>query len=144
MKMRLTLIISTLTSGGAERVLSILANYWAEKAWPVTLLTFDDGREAPFFTLHSKVIHVALGIAPPAHTPGTSRGVHKQIISIGRLSPEKGFDLLLEAFARLATRHPDWSVVIWGEGEAREVLEHQRDRLGLGDRVSFPGRTKRP
>jgi GalNAc-alpha-(1->4)-GalNAc-alpha-(1->3)-diNAcBac-PP-undecaprenol alpha-1,4-N-acetyl-D-galactosaminyltransferase len=255
--MRLTLVISSLSSGGAERVMSIMANYWAEKAWPVSLLTLDDGREAPFYKLHPKVIRIALGISapsanrlqgilnnlerictlrgairrsepdvviafmekvnvltllatvglnlpvvvseridphfypigkiwsclrtwayrrtgclvvqtesakaffsepiqrrtrvipnpvirPPESAAGSNRGIRKQIIGIGRLTPQKGFDLLLNAFAQIASRHPDWSVVVWGDGEAREALEQQRDQLGLRDQVRFPGRTKRP
>lgn len=63
------------------------------------------------------------------------------IIAIGRLTWQKGFDLLLDAFARIASRFPDWRIVIYGEGEDRAALESRRDRLGLANRVTFGGRT---
>jgi len=60
--MRLTLVISTLSSGGAERVMSIMANFWVRRDWPVTLLTFDDGSEKPFFNLDPQIIRIALNV----------------------------------------------------------------------------------
>lgn len=66
------------------------------------------------------------------------------IVAMGRLVPQKGFDMLLDAFASLAGRHPSWSLEIWGEGPERAALERRSDALGLGDRVAFPGRTQAP
>ena len=60
--MRITLVISSLRGGGAERVMSIMASHWAACGWSVTLLTYDDGREAPAYGLHAAVDHRYLGI----------------------------------------------------------------------------------
>jgi glycosyltransferase involved in cell wall biosynthesis len=66
------------------------------------------------------------------------------LAAVGRLTHQKGFDLLLPAFARIAEKHPDWRLVIWGEGRDRKALETQRDALGLQGRVEMPGVTPRP
>ncbi|AGA28127.1 glycosyltransferase family 4 protein [Singulisphaera acidiphila] len=64
------------------------------------------------------------------------------LATAGRLNEVKGFDLLIRAFASVVAAHPDWTLVIWGEGPIRDDLEALRDQLGLGDRVRLPGATK--
>ena len=66
------------------------------------------------------------------------------IVAIGRLVPQKGFDTLLTAFARVATTHRDWRLEIWGEGPERAAIEELRDSLGLARQVTLPGRTRDP
>ncbi|BAV65633.1 glycosyltransferase family 4 protein [Sphingobium cloacae] len=78
--------------------------------------------------------------APIEPDPGRVAG--KRIVAVGRLVPQKGFDLLLDAFARVSERMPGWSLTIWGEGPERAKLEAQRDALGLRKRVALPGVTK--
>ena len=270
--MRLTLVIGSLAAGGAERVLSRMANHWAARGWEVTLLTLD-GSDPPFFDLHPAVRHRPLGLvtsrasvrkvaklgilrhairesapravrkvtklrilrrairesAPravisfldqvnvlvllatrglglpvivsermsPAHHaigetwsvlrwwtyPRATRLVvqHRDVLAyfaapvrrkgrivpnpvaappaaraappgrrphtvaaMGRLTPQKGFDVLLRAFADVAPGCPEWSLVIWGEGGLRGELERLRDELGLRGRAFLPGRTREP
>jgi len=57
--------------------------------------------------------------------------------SVGRLTPTKGYDLLLAAFAALSIK--DARLVIAGEGPMRERLEGEARRLGLAGRVTFAG-----
>jgi glycosyltransferase involved in cell wall biosynthesis len=66
------------------------------------------------------------------------------IVAMGRLNYQKGFDLLIEAFARVAPRHPDWNLLILGEGEQREALERQTRALRLEGRISLPGFVQDP
>lgn len=251
--MKLTLVIYSLNSGGAQRVMSIMANYWAAKDWKINLLTLDDGKIPAFYNLESHIQHVPLGIAVKSPNPiiaiwnnlkriqilrtaiinsqpnavisftdqtnaiallatrwlnipvvvserndpatfpiskiweqlrqwtypfadrivvQTQRALNyfpsdlqaracvipnpvllpankketpdkllgkRALIAIGRLVPQKGFDLLLQAFAKLKDRYPEWTVTILGEGHLRSELEALCHQLELSDRVDFPG-----
>jgi GalNAc-alpha-(1->4)-GalNAc-alpha-(1->3)-diNAcBac-PP-undecaprenol alpha-1,4-N-acetyl-D-galactosaminyltransferase len=75
---------------------------------------------------------------------GTRGGRGRTLLAMGRLAYEKGFDLLLQAFALIAKGQPDWCLQIWGEGELRSQLEQCASALGLTGRVQFGGFTKRP
>jgi glycosyltransferase involved in cell wall biosynthesis len=59
--------------------------------------------------------------------------------AIGRLSPEKGFGILLKALHELAKTNPEVRLIILGEGGERGSLEAQVRALGLEDRVLMPG-----
>jgi glycosyltransferase involved in cell wall biosynthesis len=58
---------------------------------------------------------------------------------VGRLVPEKGFDLALTAASEFLKRHPEAHVVLAGDGPARHELQTLASRVGLNDRVSFLG-----
>ena len=62
------------------------------------------------------------------------------ILAFGRLTYKKGFDLLLEAFARVASEHSHADLILAGEGEERAALETQAQELGLAERMYFFGR----
>ncbi len=66
------------------------------------------------------------------------------ILAMGRLVPQKGFDLLIEAFARVASVHSGWRVVILGEGAERANLTAAIRTAGLADRVFLGGFTSEP
>jgi glycosyltransferase involved in cell wall biosynthesis len=253
---RLTLVISGLGPGGAERVATTLANAWAARGAAVTLFTLDDGRTPPFYPLVPAVAHRPLAIAGASGSPmaavannlrrlralrrairvsrpdvvlsfmdqtnvltllatrglglpvvvaehndpgsqpiGRVRGALRRLLypraatvamlteraaaafppsirrrarvvpnpivvaavspasrtgddgrvlaAVGRLDDQKGFDLLLRAFAQVAPAHPWWRLTIRGEGPRRADLERLRDELGLADRVALPGATDR-
>lgn len=56
----------------------------------------------------------------------------KQVIAVGRYVPQKGFDLLIEAWSRVYARHSDWVLKIYGEGNT-DYLQEQIKQLGLAD-----------
>jgi GalNAc-alpha-(1->4)-GalNAc-alpha-(1->3)-diNAcBac-PP-undecaprenol alpha-1,4-N-acetyl-D-galactosaminyltransferase len=255
---RLTLVISSLQAGGAERVMSRLANYWAARGRDVTLLSFDRADATPFYALHPAINVIGLGLlrtsagvvdalaatvwrvarvraaikrsrpdavisfldqvnivtllatrglglpvivserSDPAHCPLnspwrqlrprvyrwakyvvvqtpdsrsyftdprikttiipnivspaptrlTDRATAPEadasrdcwITAVGRLGPEKGFDLLIAAFAKIAAAHPSWHLKIVGDGGLADALTRQAAGLGLDGRVRFTGR----
>jgi glycosyltransferase involved in cell wall biosynthesis len=63
------------------------------------------------------------------------------VLAAGRLHPQKGFDLLIEAFATVAASHPGWSLCIRGRGPDLEALRRQVGDAGLEGRVRLPGPT---
>ena len=63
-----------------------------------------------------------------------------RIISVGRLYPQKNQKMMIEAFAKIAPKFPEWSLVIYGEGHQRKALELLVERLKVKDRVLLPGR----
>ncbi|MGH3731392.1 MAG: glycosyltransferase family 4 protein [Micromonosporaceae bacterium] len=67
----------------------------------------------------------------------------KIIIAAGRLGPQKGFDMLLDAFATVHERHPDWQLHIFGGGHLRHALAGRIERLGLTGAAHLKGVTRR-
>ena len=61
------------------------------------------------------------------------------LIAVGRLVPQKGFERLLSAFTELVAQFPDWHLTILGEGAERDALEKRRSALDLEQCVSLPG-----
>jgi glycosyltransferase involved in cell wall biosynthesis len=59
--------------------------------------------------------------------------------AVGRLEREKRYDLLIDAFARLAAAHPRLRLAFVGDGTLAGALEEQAQRLGVGDAVRFLG-----
>jgi glycosyltransferase involved in cell wall biosynthesis len=65
------------------------------------------------------------------------------LVGAGRLVEQKGFDMLLPAFASVADRFPEWGLLILGEGPERQALERQTVELGIADSVLMPGVVKK-
>ena len=81
------------------------------------------------------VIHNPSTIAPRMRCTAGS----KQVLAVGRLGKEKGFERLLQVWQRVQSQRLGWTLLIAGEGEERESLEAMRDALGLSDTVQMPG-----
>lgn len=139
------LVISERNNPGRQRAHPLwqpASKFLARRATAVVMQT-----QAALETLPRGVQGRALVIPNPCTTqlddPKTS-GHGRRIIAVGRLDHQKGFDLLLEAFARVAPDVPDATLTIFGEGPERKSLETQARALGIGGRVSLPGVTETP
>jgi len=77
---------------------------------------------------------------PGDHRAGDGSGASGaiRILAVGRAVEKKGFDVLLEALARLPA-DLDWHLVHIGGGPLRQRLAKQADRLGLGPRIDWLG-----
>lgn len=243
----IVLVTGSLRCGGAERVLSDMANYWAERNWQVTFATWSGPEVADFYAINPSVRRVWLDVDSPnnsslaklrshsrrirklrnllsdsnpdavlsfidwsnvltiiaasrlrtrvvvserihaaynidlswpwkrlrkflysranavvAQTDDAARWLRKTcsakvcaipnplrnlpelaaeremlILAVGRLNGQKGFDLLLRAFAGICCDFEGWSVVIAGAGPEESNLLRLRDQLKLNDRVQF-------
>ena len=72
--------------------------------------------------------------------PPPLAGDRGRLLAVGRLVEQKGFDILIDVFARLCRDLPDWQLVILGEGPEREALETKVAAAGLAERILLPGR----
>jgi glycosyltransferase involved in cell wall biosynthesis len=61
----------------------------------------------------------------------------RTVLAAGRLSGQKGFDMLVRAFARIPDRHPDWRLRIVGRGKKQEALQRQIDEAGLSGPITL-------
>lgn len=68
-----------------------------------------------------------------------SKLTEKNIISVGRLSKEKGYQDLIEVFALMAKEHPDWTLHIVGDGDERSSIEARIVEKNLQERVVLHG-----
>jgi glycosyltransferase involved in cell wall biosynthesis len=72
----------------------------------------------------------------------TGSGPH--LLAVGRLSREKGFDLLLQALVAVRKEFPEASLLIVGAGPEEAALKAECPALGLDDAVRFAGAMARP
>lgn len=64
----------------------------------------------------------------------------KEIVAVGRLDDNKNHAMLIRAFAKISPKFPEYSVVIYGEGENRKKLEDMLAQMHLEEKVFLPGR----
>jgi len=112
----------------------------------VTVLTSNVKEEwADRFLDPEKVVVMANPIEEPGQTDDTAPIAlpSRYVVTMGRLILDKGHKILINAFASIADRFPDVSLVILGEGPEREALQAVVEETRLNHRVLMPGLVRR-
>lgn len=86
-----------------------------------------------------KLVYVPNPIPLPVQNAQTMAQRENIILSVGRLYPQKGIDLLLRAFANIAHEYLDWRLEIVGDGPLRGDLTRLADDLNIAHAVTFAG-----
>lgn len=92
--------------------------------------------------LRDKAVVVPNFVTPPPATAPSGRPL--RLIATGRLDRQKGFDLLVRAFALVCRQVDDLPLVVYGSGPERDSLIALAAELGIGDRVVLAGASVRP
>lgn len=82
--------------------------------------------------------------APDAQYIIPFEGKENIILNVGRLHPQKAQHLLIEAFATIHQKHPEWRLMIAGDGSLRPALEAQAKELQISEHITFCGAVNNP
>ena len=61
----------------------------------------------------------------------------KRILCVGRLDKQKGFDIMIKAWAKIADKHKEWKVDIFGDGELKNTLNELIKNNHLDDSITI-------
>ena len=107
----------------------------------IVVLTGDDERDYRHELGSAPTRVERIPNALPELGGGTAALEEKAVVAAGRLTGQKGFDLLIQAFATVARDRPEWQLRIYGDGSQRSELERQIAELELGGSVRLMGAT---
>lgn len=88
----------------------------------------------------SRVIHNPIGHVEESHSSVNKKTF--EIVSVGRLEPQKNFALLINTFKQFHDKYSNSTLTIYGEGHLRDDLENQIKSLSLEEAVTLPGNQK--
>jgi len=61
--------------------------------------------------------------------------VNKIVVSVGRIEPQKGYDQLVDIWKPVDEKHPDWKLIIFGDGKDLEALKAQISQADLQEKI---------
>ncbi|WP_449063089.1 glycosyltransferase family 4 protein [Planomonospora algeriensis] len=106
----------------------------------LAVLTGTDRRDYQRLLPGTPVVRIPNAVADLGGRRPAAHG-NRLVVAAGRLTAQKGFDLLIRAFAQVAERHPDWRLRIYGSGAKKAELCGLVSDLGLGGTVKLMGRS---
>jgi len=120
---------------GADRIL-VISDFTRHLvlAWPVPV---ERVRKIP---MGVDVVRYGEDLPWPEDLRSLKRAGKRIVLSVGRLVPHKGFDVLIRAMPQVLARVPETVCVIVGDGPQREALRALAHAEGVADRVHFTGR----
>lgn len=86
-----------------------------------------------------KLVHITNWIADDLPRSEKYDTTSRKIVSAGRFGKEKGFDMLIKAFAPVARKHPDWQLDLFGDGEMMENVKALVSEYDLAGQVNLLG-----
>lgn len=120
---------------GRSRFLDVATKVLYKKARKII---FQTKRAACHFT--GEILKNSVIIPNPISVKySVQKNTKHKIVSVGRLAPQKNHKMLIEAFARIAHKYPEYQLWIYGEGTSRNELEAKIKKLRLEDKVFLPG-----
>ncbi|OPG07350.1 glycosyltransferase family 4 protein [Microbispora sp. GKU 823] len=117
----------------------IVRHYGAFDA--IAVLTAGDRREYERALPGTRIVRIPNAVHAVNQVP--SRQEHPVVVAAGRLVRQKGFDLLLPAFAQVVKEHPEWRLRVFGTGPRKAALRALIREHGLSAHVTLMGRTNR-
>lgn len=121
-----------------SRVMRVLADFLFSRAAGVILQT---ERSRSFFCrkVGERAVILPNSLNPAFLMPRYEGAREKKIVSVGRMDANKNHEMQLHAFAALKDKYPEYSLVIYGDGELRSHIEETSVKLGIAERVFLPG-----
>ena len=105
----------------------------------LAVLTQADATDYSTWLKGSRTLVVAIPNAVPWPVGDSAPLDSKTVVAAGRLSPQKGFARLIEAYAPIAKTQPDWQLHIYGKGPQESALRQLIEDLGAGAQVRLMG-----
>jgi glycosyltransferase involved in cell wall biosynthesis len=106
-------------------------------------LTEGDRRDYASLLASARTRVEAIPNAVPTPAGGGADPEAQVVVAAGRLTRQKGLDLLIRAFAGIADVHPGWELRIYGGGRERRALAKQIADAGMAERIRLMGSTRR-